>query len=178
MNNEKSVFKCGAENGLIFGLYLSAIFFTCIYGNSSFMISFLGLVMFLAVPLVIFAFMRRYHVTYPETSTFSNLWTLGTATYLFGSLICGIVTYIWLQYITPDFIVNQAKMALATDEQIPEFKNHEFTSMLRKAISDKMLPSPIMIVFQLIWATLTAGVVTSLILAPLARIGKNNKQQQ
>lgn len=182
MEKEKSVFKCGAENGVVFGLYLSAIFFSCIYGGTSAFISFIQLLLFLAVPLVIFIFMMKYNNSHPATSSFSALWTLGTFTYLCGSLICGIITYVWLQYVTPDFIVEQAKTALATYEQLPELKNHELTGILRKAIEDNMLPSPIMVVFQLIWLTVSAGVVTSLILAPLARATKrksrNNNQEQ
>ena len=174
MDKEKSVFKCGAENGIFFGIYLSVIFLTCIYGNYSTFLSLLGLALFFAIPLVLYKFMRRYHNSHPATSNFSSVWTLGTFTCLCGSLICGIVTYIWLQYITPNFIIEQAKTALATYEQIPDLKNHEFTKILRKAIEDKMLPTPIVIVFQLIWATVSLGIITSLILAPVARIRNRN----
>lgn len=170
MDNEKSVFRCAAENGVSFGIYLSVIFFTCIYGTSSPLISMIGFVMIFTAPIMLFRYMRKFYKTHPDSSPITTLWSLGTFTTLFGSLICALVSYIWLQYVVPTFIIDQAKMAIATYEQIPELANNEFVELLRKAVKEKLLPSPITIVLQLIWATTSLGVIGSIFIAPFAKI--------
>lgn len=177
MNKDKSVFRCGAENGISFGLYLSAIFFSFVYGNASLFISTAGLVLILAIPILLFRYMRRYGNTHIETSNFSFLWMLGTMTVLFGSLICAAVTYIWLDIIMPDFIFNQAESTLAAYEQIPELKNHELTKVLRQAIENKSLPTAIEFAVQMLGSTFSIGVILSLIIAPLARPVKRFRKQ-
>lgn len=172
MDKEKSVFKCAAENGISFGIYLSVIFFTCIYGTSSFLINSIGLIMILAAPLMLFRYMRKFYKTHPDASPIVTLWNLGIFTSLFGSLICALVTYIWLQYITPTFIIDQAKAALAVYEQYPDLSGNDLVISLRKAIEENLLPTPIVVVLQLIWFTTSLGVVGSLIMAPLAKIKK------
>lgn len=179
MEKEKSVFQCAAEYGLIFGLYLSCIFFTCIYGNVSVLISMTGMLLFFASPILVLKFMRKFHNSHLSTSTFGSVWTLGVMIYLCASMICGIVTYAWLEFVIPGFILEQAQTALVTYEQIPELKNHAITTTLRQAIENHMLPTPIVIVFQMMWITVSSGMAVSLILTPLARMRRiNNNQQQ
>lgn len=179
MDKEKTVFQCGAENGISFGFFLSAIFFALVYGASSTLLSFFGIVLIFCIPVVLFRYMRRYYASHLSTSPFSTLWTLGSLTFLCGALICAVVSYIWLEYVLPGFIYEQAQNTLAAYESIPELKNHEFTRALRMAVEDKILPSPIEFVLQMLWFTFTSGVILSLIVAPFAKIGKprtKNKQ--
>lgn len=178
MKKEKSVFQYAAEYGLVFGLYLSCIFFTCIYGNVSTLISMAGMLLFIASPILVFKFMRKFHNSHLSTSTFGSVWTLGVMIYLCASMICGIVTYIWLQYVMPGFILEQAQTALATYEAIPELKNHAITTTLRQAIENHLLPTPIVIVFQMMWITIFSGMIVSLILSPLARMRRIKNGQQ
>lgn len=176
MEKEKSVFKCSAENGISFGLYLSAIFFSVIYGGNATILSLIGFVLIFAIPIVLFRYMGKFHISHPDTSNFSSLWTLGTLTFLCGSLICSIVTYIWLEYITPGFIYEQAQSTLVVYEQVPELKNHELTQVLRTAVENKTLPSPIELVVQMLWFSFSAGVILSLLLAPLAKLRKPKRK--
>lgn len=177
MDKKKSVFQCGAENGVFFGLYLSAIFLAFVYGNASFLLSTVGLFLMLAIPVVLFRYIRRYYVANYETATFSHLWALGTMTFLCGALICAVVTYVWLEMIIPDFIYEQAQATLAAYEQVPELKDHELTKVLRQAVDDKALPTPIEFVVQMLWFSFSAGVILSIVLAPLAKIGRIKNRQ-
>ena len=170
MDKEKSVFQYSAENGISFGLYLSVIFFTIIYGGNSSLLSFIGLILIFAIPVVLFRYMGKYHIAHIDKSNFSSLWTLGTLTFLCGALICSIVSYIWLEYVIPGFIYEQAESTLAVYEQIPEFKDNELTKALRIAIENNDLPSPIQLVIQMLWFSFSAGVIVSLLLAPLAKL--------
>lgn len=177
MNTEKSVFQQSAENGISFGLYLSAIFFTIVYAEKLPVLSLIGLILILAIPVILYRYIRKFHISHIETSNFSLLWTLGTLTFLCGSLICSVATFIWLEYVLPDFIFEQAKNTLALYEQSPDLKNIELVQLLRSAIENGTLPSPIEIVMQMLWSSFTLGVMLSLVLAPLVKLKmpKRNK---
>lgn len=178
MEKKKTVFQLAAENGISCGLYLSIIFLIIIYGNESFIFSTIGLAMIFAIPLVLFRYMRKYYLQQQdEIAGFSQIWTLGTLSFLCGSLICATVSYFWLEFITPDFIYEQAQAALAAYEQIDELKNNELTTALRNAIENNALPTAIEFVFQMLWMSFSVGVILSMLLAPFAKIGRRNKQQ-
>ena len=175
MNTNKSVFQLGAENGISFGLYLSAIFLLLVYGNASLILNLVGLILIFAIPLRIFRYMRKFHVSQNGNTNYSQVWTLGMLTFLCGSLICALVTYIWLDFIKPDFIYEQAMSVLAVYEQKPELRDNEFVKILRQAIEDKLLPTPIEFVFQMLSFSFSAGVILSFLLSPFARIGGRRK---
>lgn len=177
MDKKKTLFQFAAENGISCGLYLSAIFLIVIYGNTSFMLSTIGLAMTFAIPLVLFRYMRKFYLQQEDTAGFSQLWTLGTLSFLCGSMICATVSYIWLEYITPNFIYEQAQASLAAYEQVAELKNNELTIALRNAIENKDLPTAIEFVIQMLWLSFSAGVILSMILAPFAKIGRRKNKQ-
>lgn len=172
MNNEKSVLKCGAEYGLFFGLYLSATFLSFIYSTMSPFISMVGLALFLGTPIVLGTIMYQYHISHPESSSFSSVWTCGSTTFVFGALIWAAVAYTWLEYIEPGFIITQAKEALALYESNAELKNLDFTKALRLAIENKDLPTPIEFSLQMLWTSISFGMFTALIITPFVRLFK------
>lgn len=170
MDKEKSVYKQGAENGLIFGIYLSIIFLLFIYAGDSMLLSMIGLLLILLIPLVTLRFLSRYYISHTDTASFGALWILGFITFLCGSMICGLVTYVWLEYIKPGFIIEQANAALAAYEQVPELKDQDFTVLLRRAIEEKILPTPIQFAAQMIWITTSLGIILSFIIAPIVKL--------
>ncbi|MBE6309708.1 MAG: DUF4199 domain-containing protein [Bacteroidales bacterium] len=177
MNKEKSVFKSSAETGLFFGIYLVATFLSFAYSNDVPLLSFIGLALFAGVPIVMAILMYRYHIANPETNSFSSVWTFGSTTFIFGSLIWAFATYMWLEFVVPGFLVTQAKEALIIYESVPETKNLEFTKALRLAIENNDLPSPIEFTIQMLWSSLSIGIFTSLLITPLVRLFKHKKLQ-
>lgn len=172
------IFQNAAENGISCGLYLSAIFLIAIYGNSSFMFSTIGLAMIFAIPLLIFRYMRKFYLQQEDNVGYSQLWTLGSLSFLCGSMICATVSFIWLEYITPGFIYEQAQASLAAYEQVEELKNSDLAIILRNSLEQKALPTPIEFAIQMLWLSFTAGVILSVILSPLAKIGRRKNKQQ
>ena len=175
MDKEKSILKCSAETGVFFGLYLVATFISFVFSTSSPLLSFIGLSLFIGTPIVMAILMYRYHVAHIETSTFTSVWTFGSTTFIFASLIWGFATFICLEYVMPGFIVTQAKEALALYESVEETKNLDFTKALRLAIENNDLPSPIDFTIQMLWSSLSIGVFMSLILTPIVRLFKIKK---
>ena len=94
-------------------------------------------------------------------------------------MIWAAVSYTWLEFIEPGFIVTQAKEALVLYENNAELKNLEFTKALRLAIENNSLPTPIEFSVQMLWTSISIGMFTSLLITPIIRLFKiKNKQQQ
>lgn len=165
----KSIYRRAADNGLVFGIILSVLFLLFVFSGSMPLLSFLALAMFVAVPGLIFYFLRRCFTEEKGLTTFSGLWSLGILIFLFGSLICSVVTYIYLQYIEPTFIYDQARMALTLYQSIESMKGSELVTVMEQAITQNMLPTPIQFVFQMIWMTTFSGSILSMIISVIVR---------
>jgi hypothetical protein len=132
----------------------------------------LSFILLLSLPGLAYVYLRRCYVQEAGTSSFSSLWMLGILLFLYGSLICGVTTYICLQYLKPGFIYEQANFALHTYQSMPELKNSEITKMLSMAIQQKMLPTPIQFVFNMIWVTTFIGSLISIFISGMVRMWK------
>ncbi len=166
----KSVYKRGAEYGWKFGLYLSALFFAIVYSSQLPFLAYIGMFLLLLIPFVVYGFLRRCYILEGGTSSFSTLWMLGILIFIYGSLICGIVTYVWLQYVMPNYIYDSAQAFIKLYESMPEMKNSEGLKVMRMAVDQKMLPSAIEFVFNMIWFTTFFGSVLSIFESLAARM--------
>lgn len=166
----KSIYRRAADNGLIFGVYLSVLFVMFVLSGKSFLTSLAGLVLLLGIPGVIFVFLRRCFIAEFGKTTISGLWMLGILIFIYASLICGVVTYVYLQYFDPSFIYNQAQAALDIYRSVEEIKGTDLVIGMQRAIEEKLLPTPIQFVFQMIWVTTFFGSLLSLLTALIVRV--------
>lgn len=174
--NIKSIYRRAADNGLLFGVFLSVLFLLFVFSTSVPLLSFLALVMLVAMPGVIFYFLRRCYIEENGFTTFSSLWMLGILIFIFGSLICGAVTYVYLQYIAPTFIYDQAKVALDMYRSIDEMKGLEFITVMEQAVNQRLLPTAIQFVIQMIWMTTFFGSLLSMAVSLIVRAIKLKNQ--
>ena len=170
MGEVKSIYRVGAENGVGFGIYLTVLSIMLMYGFDSVLLMYASIVLFLGIPGVVYFYMRRYHVAAHGISQFSALWMLGILIFLFGSLICGCVTYIWMQYIEPTFIYDQVQMAIKLYETVPGENARILVDVLERAVENHMLPSAIDIVIEMIMLTTFVGSIVSMILSAVVRM--------
>ena len=170
MGEVKSIYRTGAENGAVFGIYLTVLSIMFMYGFDSVLFMYLSMAMFLGIPGVVYFYMRKYHVSLHGISQFSALWMLGILIFLFGSLICGVVTYVWMQYIEPTFIYDQVQMAIKLYETVPGENARMLTDILKQAVENHMLPSAIDIVIEMIMLTTFVGSIISMMLSAVVRM--------
>lgn len=102
----KSVYRRGADDGFIFGAYLSAMFLlqalSLVYDSLT--ASLIGLIMILAVPAVIYFFLRRAYRADGRCTRFSAIWLHGICIFFFGSLLMALTSYIYMRLVHPAFI--------------------------------------------------------------------------
>lgn len=174
----KSVYKRGAEDGLLFGLYISILAILFFIMSNYSWASVPLLLMILGIPFVIFKFQRRCLKDEFGKSDFATLWMLGILISIFGSLICAVTSYVYMEFINHTFMYDQVNIALELYKGIPEFKNSEMVTMLETAVKQHQLPSAIDYVIQMIWLTSFMGSIISLITSSIAKAIpiKTNKQ--
>lgn len=163
----KSVYKRGAEYGLWFGIYLTVMSLAIMHGMSHSVLLLLSIAMLAAIPAIIYQIMRRYRASMLGFASFSSLWMLGVMTFLFGSLICGMVTYVWMQYVMPTFIYDQVVTAIELYKTIPGDEAAEMVKVMQTIVDRHALPSPFDVVVQMIMLVTFLGSLVSMALAAL-----------
>jgi len=184
MNNENvnmsgtpNAVQMAASFGLVLGIYLSAMFLVFVGGESSAMLSLLALLMLACVPVMVLRMMRATYLSSPKVNDYLRLWSMGVMIFGFASLICALVTFVWMQFVHPGFIYDKAQEAVNVYRTMPEMQNADMVNVLQKAIDNGDLPTPIQFVMEMIWITLMLGSVVSAPLALLARLGKPKSNQ-
>lgn len=165
----KNVYRQGADDGLLFGALLTAVSLCFIYSGTSAIVAFLAIMLLLMLPVVLFVMQRRYAVKMNGIIDVSSLWMLGLMISLCGSLICGAVTYMWLNFIEPAFIYDQVQGAIEVWRSVPEMQNDSFVNDMQIAIEKGLLPSAIEFVMNMILLTTFFGSMVSLLLAGIVR---------
>lgn len=160
-----SPYRRGADDGFIFGIYLSAMFLASLLTTRIPELSFVTIVMAACDPVVIFLFMRRFNAALKEFATFPMLWMQGVVIFVCGILISGAFLVIYLKWIEPDYVISQLRTLAETGAQSGNPTLEEFADLADKMIEANFIPSPIAIVTELIMAAIVSGSILSMILS-------------
>ncbi len=163
----KSIYTRGAEDGAWMGLLFVVATTLQTASQGTVIPNLVANIILLAVPAVLWFMLRRSYRYDRCLTTFSGLWMHGIMTFLCGSLILGLVAFLYMRFINPGFIYAQARLAVELYSQVPDFEN--FAATLQKAIVRKLLPSPMTITFTIIWLGGFSGAMLSLIEAALVK---------
>lgn len=166
---QKSVYKRGADDGFYFGIYLIVLFFATVFTMTIPFAGLLSLVLMLGVPFYVYRFLRRAYVKCDGNMQFSELWLHGIVIFFCGGLIAGIVAFVYMRWIEPDFLVSQARAAITVWEKTDMPQAREMSETLTRAIEQKMLPSAIQMVIEMLWLQVFTGSMLSIVLSLAVR---------
>ncbi len=166
---QPSVYRRGASDGLIFGLIMIVLFFTSIYTIKIPVMSFITLVIMLSVPFVIYKFLRRHYVQTQGNATFSELWLHGILIFVCGSLISGLVAFIFLRWIEPTFIIDQINTIIEIYRSLDMDDAEELAEALQLMIDNNLVPTAIQSVIQTCMLSVFTGSILSIIVALIAK---------
>ncbi len=170
MNTNKTPFSKGAGYGLPMGLLMCVVFLSSVQSVRFPILSLLTLAMTIYLPIAVFRWMRRSHAASEYRSTVSELWMQGIMTFIFGSLICAVVSMVYLRWVEPDLIMSMIKHAIDGYSQIGTASANEMVFMLRSMIDQHAVPTPGTLSIAMFWLSVSAGSVISLPLALVARM--------
>lgn len=165
----KSVYRRGADDGFWFGLYLSVLFLISVHSIYSAIAGIFAFAMAIAVPVIIFFFLRRSYRADNFTSSFSALWLHGICIFFFGSLIAALTTYIYLRFINPAYINTIVDMAIEVYGSVDTPDAHEMTTVLQRAKDAHLLPTAGGTAVQVIWAGVFTGSLLSMLLSAIIK---------
>ena len=165
----KSVFRRGAEDGLGFGIYLSALFIFSAIATNMPLLGLIATIMALVVPVYTYLTLRKGFVQNGYFYTFSEVWTHGIVLFLCGSMIMAATIVVYMTWINPNFLYEQCQSAIATYRHIGGAMGNEMASTLDLMLKGNMLPSPLSIAGNTISFGVFSGSILSLVLTPIIR---------
>ena len=148
------------------GIYLSAMSL-CLLG--SLRIDFLSLLILplvCALPVVLYRLMRAVFDAEPSCRRVSSLWLMGIYTFIFGSLICALVSDVYILTVEPGFVKDYIMRAIHDMEAQPD--SAMFSSqieLMHRAVESRALPGCLQFIASMAWSTCFFGSLLSLFMA-------------
>ena len=167
-----ALFRRGADDGFIFGVYLTAMFFAMAYSQQIPMLSLIAMVLMLGVPFYTYFFLRRAYVAELGTTNFSALWMQGIVMFFCGSLIMALTSFVFMRWIEPEFILTQMESLAEAYRQLNMTGSEEMADTFQNAIDRGMIPTPIQVAMQLIWTGVFTGSILSIVMALIVPLRK------
>ncbi len=164
-----SPYRRGADDGFVFGAYLTASFLTMVWSSAVPLLGLVSMLLLAGVPVFIYMRLRRSFVADSGHTLLSSLWMQGIATFACGSLIAGAVATAYLKWIEPDFIIGRLREAIDFYSGSGWERGQEVADTLQRMIDMHLVPSAVAIVVELIWLAIFSGSLVSLLMALLAR---------
>lgn len=163
----QSPYRRGADDGFIFGLYLTAMFLASIFSGAVPLLSLVSLALMAGVPGVIYMFMKRYDRRTGMTASFPMFWMQGVMIFFCGMLIAGTVLVVYMKWLSPDFVLRQLQAVAAMKGSTPGSVMDEAASVASSMIENNFIPTPIAIVTELIMLAIVTGSILSIILGAI-----------
>lgn len=164
-----SIYQKASVWGFPFGLYLACAGVASVFMDWFQPLAFVFMVLALGTPLVAYYFQRRYFIEEDGFTEYAALWMLGIILFMLGTVLASFIMFLVIQFVRPEFVYDQAKEVIRSYSEVPELRDGELVRVLRRAVDERMLPSPIETVFNAFWFVTFGGCVTSAITALLAR---------
>lgn len=169
MKKQDSPYYLGARAGMPVGLYMSAMFLLMIVMSRVPVVSYLLLCMMLCMPVVIYATMRATVVSSKGETSYSSLWMQGIMTFLFGSVVCGLVTMVYLKFVEPRFIIGMVQTCVDNCRAMPGAEYSELADTLENMIRKGVVPTASSFTVSMFWFSMSSGSLLSAIVAAIAR---------
>ena len=162
-----SPYRRGADDGFIFGLYLSLMFFSGIFSSRLPILSLVSFALMAGVPAVIYYFIRRYDRDLRECATFAMMWMLGVVIFVCGILISGTLLLVYMKWIQPDFILTQLEGLVEFGRLYPGTAMAEAAGIAEQMIEANFIPSAMAVVSEFIMLAIVTGSILSIVISSL-----------
>ena len=174
LERAESPYYQGAVAGVPIGLYFVAMFLLFVLMTKLAFASAVLMLMIVCLPVAVYATMRTTVGRTRGKVAWSSLWMQGIMSFLFGSVICGLVTMIYLKFIEPNFLVDLFQMCIDTYASIPGNEAAQVTEMLQNMVKHGAVPTATSFTMSMFWLTAFSGSMLSLFLALIASaVGKH-----
>ncbi|MDE5874578.1 MAG: DUF4199 domain-containing protein, partial [Muribaculaceae bacterium] len=102
----------------------------------------------------------------PAYRKVATLWLGGIYMVIFGTLICALLSALYIKFIDPAFVYSYVSNAIVTIEESAMAPQYASTlNIMHQAIENHMLPNGMEFVSSLAWSTCFIGSILSLLIA-------------
>lgn len=162
----KSIYRRGAEHGVVMGVYLSVLFAAMANSMESAWLGVLAMGMALCVPVLTYSLLRHSFVADFGLTRFSELWMEGIMVFAGGSVIMAVTSLLYMKWVEPTFIVDQVT---AVAELYREAGQTQISDILDAALSSRMLPTPAEVAVEFVWLGVFSGSMLSMLMSLLVK---------
>lgn len=155
----------GADDGLWFGMYLTAMFFASIFAPALPILSVVSLLLVVCVPFVVFRSMARYRIHLADEASFATLWIYGVVLFFFGVILAGFVLTAYMTWVNPDYISSQLQALAALSGHDLGATIDQAASLASSMLEAGFVPRPIDLVTELIMLAIVTGSGLSIVLS-------------
>lgn len=173
-DTSKTVYRRGAEDGLIMGPLMAFILVMGAASSYVPVLSLLSLLGMVAVPSVMYIMLARTWLRSNMSATFSALWLQGICTFFFGGLIMGLLVFVALRWVWPSFIFDQIDQLTEILGSSSDPEARDWLTAINTARAKGLIPSPAQVVVQLIYIVVFSGSLLSMILSAVVRMRRRS----
>lgn len=168
---QRSVYKRGAEDGLVLGPLLVAV--VVLTGATTYRpwLFLPTLLLMAAVPVFVYRFLRRSHAEQPLAGV-SALWLEGICAFFFGGLIMSLAAYLCMRWFFPTFIADQFLTVIDVYSRLDSPDARDVAATLQKAVDARALPTPIEMALELLYLAVLSGSLLSGLMALIIKRGR------
>lgn len=166
-----SVLKRGANDGVFFGIYLSAMVALTVYSDVLALAGILSMLMFFAAPVVLFMLMWRDVRRNPHIENYSSIVLHGMITSICASLLVAVVAYLLLRFARPTYIAENIEAAKQVFQSMGKQQAAQFRALVREAGEAGAL-SATSFAMSYMWCYAFLGAIGSLINALIIKLIK------
>lgn len=172
----KSPYRRGARQGILFGMYLTAMFVLSIYSGSIALLGLLFLILIIGVPFVIHRMLRESYVADGGYTTFSSLWMQGIMIFACGALLSTLVALIYFKLINPTYISDQLQGIVDAYNTTKAEALQQYAQTAKLMLENKAVPSAGTWVMAMFWFIIFTGSLLSSVISAIVRSHKVKKR--
>jgi len=161
----QSPYRRGADDGFIFGLYLTALIFASVFSAQVPLLGLLSFGLAVAVPAVVYRMMARYDRAMGKAGAFAVNWMHGVVIFVCGALISGALLTVYMRWIDPGFIASQMRHLADLEGEFPGSAIDYSAELAGQMLAANFLPSAISVAAELMMLTVFTGSCLSMMLS-------------
>lgn len=179
MESRKSLYARAAVCGLPLGAVNSLAATMFLYSDKVPLLSYVAMALMLCLPCMVHRYESAALREDADGMDLPGLWMMGILMTVYGSLITGLVSYVEMEWLRPQYVYEQVQTAIDTLSQLPNDQfGGELLTEMRRAVDENLLPRPIEVVVNMFCMSVMAGSFVSLPITMLVVRGKNYKENK
>lgn len=159
----RNLVQRAAGTGLVMGVYLTVMAVLTGIMQSVPVASIVVWAMTLGTPVVLYFLLRRSYAEGDFRAPFSEMWTEGIAVFFLGAAIQGVVIYLGLRYLVPEYIADSMNTTLEVLSGQNTEAAAQLAANLQRLKEMNVLPSAADVTAQIMSMNIILGAFLSLI---------------